>query len=708
MADRATDLAALGRRTELVACHFPVRVTIIGRLGDDRLALLADRVEAAVAARLTEAARTVPASVAVLHQPQAVAFSGEVADPDRSRLEQALRAAVARAAGRLPAPATPVPGSAHPVHSGLSRLRTRPSGPPRPPGTRRAAAPTPAAPDRYPPPPVDPAGDVRHGGPLHGAVVGRRVDGGLLALDSTRYAVAGSLTVALQLGAVLFPATSFAVLEDGDGIFWSVATSPGVDSAQLSPLGPVSRGSLLDAVEAAGHGYQVLGLVTSDNRPVWTDYGTGVEWLRRLAADAARGIPPLLPDLAAATITAAADQLNSAAAPTAAPARRPAGGPTPLDPPQFARAPWLTKVDYLRALLAATPWTDQPRTALSILAAVRVDDEVDAVVAVLRESGLGARLFDDPSPEVFDLFASIGERFPRDPGPLTLRAVAHLLAGFDPLARPGALAGPGEAGRRAGPTTVPTDAPATGEQMLDQAREAVAGFVDAGRRLGESVEALLGSPRAVARAKESLARFVVLVQVAELGDRTAQWRLNRFLQRVPSATTAPVRGAERLGAGDRTLSRLRWREIWQLAVRFDNRTAGPELAGGELTGDAFGALLLLARLARLGVPAEVSTRSVSPAMLATQLVALAVALAAARPELGSADEVTALLARLPDERLRPLGALMVSTSIAPGMSLDQLAAASPELHRLALDAIPALIALAAPTSAEPCEQDGDG
>ena len=401
---------------------------------------------------------------------------------------------------------------------------------------------------------------------------------------------------------------------------------------------------------------------------------------------------------------------TSSTRPAPRPPRPPGGrrGPTPHDLPAFAQAPWLIKVDYLRALLAATPWTDQPRTALAILAAARDGEQVDAVVAVLRESGLGARLFDDPSPEVFDLFALIGERFPRDPGPLTLRAVAHLLAGFHLLARPGELTGPGEAGRAGEATTVPTGAPGTPEQLLDQARDAVAGFVDAGRRLGESLEALLGSPRAVARAKESLVQLVMLVQVAELGDRTAQWRLNRFLQRVPSATTAPVNGAERLGAGDRTLSRLRWREIWQLAVRFDSRAAGPELAGGELTADASGALLLLARLARLDVSAAVPTRSVSPAMLATQLVALAVALAAARPELGDADEVTELLARLPDERLRPLGALLASTSIAPGMSLDQIAAASPELYRLALDAIPALIALAGPASAESREQDGDG
>lgn len=691
MADRATDLAAPGRRTELVACHLPVRVTITGRLGDDRLALLAGRVEAAVAARLAEAARTVPASVAVLHQPDAVTFSGDVADPDRSRLEQALRAAVTRAAGRLPAPATPVPGSAHPVHPGLSRLRTRAAGP---------IAAVPAGADRYPP--VDPAGEVRYGGPLHGAVIGRRADGGLLTLDSTRYAVAGSLTVGLQLGAVLFPASSFAVLEDGEGIFWSLATSPGAGSAQLSPLGPVPRGSLLNAVEVAGRGYQVLGLITSDNRPVWMDYDAVVVWLRRLAADAASGIPPLLPDLAAATITAATDQLNSAGAQTTASARWPAGGPAPHDLPAFAQAPWLTTVDYLRALLAATPWTDQPRAALAILAAAHDGEQVDAVVAVLRESGLSARLFDDPSPEVFDLFALIGERFPHDPGPLTLRAVAHLLAGFRLLARPGEVTGPGEA-----TTTGPTGAPGTPEQLLDQARDAVAGFVDAGGRLGESPEALLGSPRAVARAMESLAQLVVLVQDAELGNRTAQWRLNRFLQRVPSATTAPVQGAERLGAGDRTLSRLRWREIWQLAVRFDSRAAGPELAGGELTADASGALLLLARLARLDVSAAVPTRAVSPAMLATQLVALAVALAGARPELGGADEVTELLARLPGEQLRPLGALLVSTSIVPGMSLDQIAAASPELYRSALDAIPALIALAGPGPAESREQDGD-
>jgi hypothetical protein len=52
-----------------------------------------------------------------------------------------------------------------------------------------------------------------------------------------------------------------------------------------------------------------------------------------------------------------------------------------------------------------------------------------------------------------------------------------------------------------------------------------------------------------------------------------------------------------------------------------------------------------------------------------------------------------------------MGVLLMRTPIAPGMALDQVAAASPDLHRVALDAIPALMALAGD---DELAQDGDG
>jgi hypothetical protein len=652
VADRRADLAVARRRAGLtvLACHIPVKVTVLGRLGDDKLRRLADSVESAVAGRLAEAGGTLPGGTAVLHPPGPVLFSGELADADRVSLDEALRAAVARAIGRAPQ-AAPPPG----------------------PGV---------AGSQLGPLTVSPHGEVRDGSsPFDGSPVAALPGFPQVLLHSPRHAMAGSLTVALQLGMVLFPATSFAVLEGPDGLFWTVGTEPAVDFADLATAALLPGGALAGSGASGGLEYRVRGLITRDRRPAWRDRDAGVAWLRQLAAEAAAGVPPLLPSDAAVAVVAGADQLVARAL-AAGEAELPPEDPrrAPLDGQTFALVPWETRAGYLRALLAATPWGEQRRTALEIFASLSDGAEVDAVVALLRETGLHGRLFDDPDPQAHDLFVTVGERFPREPGRLTVAAVATLLRGFDLLPqRPHEQALPGVTTGPMG-TTVP-------QELLDWARDAATGFAVAGNAIGESVSALFTSPQLVARALESLAQLLVTVRLATLGHRPSVRQLDRFLERLPSGVTTAVRGAERLDAGDRTLRRLRWRQVWDIAFRFGNLGVAAARETGEISGDATGVLRFLGVLGRrLGEPVDAGT-------LTTRLVTLAGALAAERPGLGGVQEITALLARLPDDQIHRLGRLLMATRIAPGTSLGDLAAPSPELHAAATDALAAIALL---------------
>jgi hypothetical protein len=662
-----------------VACHIPVKVTVVGRPGDDKLRRLADSVESSVVRRLAEAGRTLPAGIPVLHPPGAVQFSGDLAGTDRVRLDDVLRTAVARAIRRITQVAPPGSAGARPPVPPLGGQ------PFRAPFFPVGLAGGPAA---LPPKAsavghdlgqvaVSPSGEVREGGsPFDGSPVAVLPGLRQVLLYSPRYAIAGSLTLALQLGMVIFPATSFAILQSPDDLYWTVGTEPAVDFADLATAGPLPGGVLAATAPAAGLACRIRGLITGDRRPAWRDRDSGVAWLRQLATEATAGVPPLLPHQTAAAVVAGADQLVAAtvAYGDAELPTLPGTRPVVLDRQAFTLVPWETKAGYLRALLAATPWIEQRRTALEILASLSDGAEVDAVVALFRETGLHGRLFDDPDREVDDLFATIGEKFPREQGRLTAGSVAALLRGFDLL--PKRLHEEALIGVTTGPrgTTVP-------EEMLDQARDAATGLVLAGNAIGESISALFTSPELVAHALESLAQLLVTVRLATLGHRPSVRQLDRFLERVPTSVAAPVRGAERLEAGDRILRRLRWREAWDIASRFgdvDNVTAAAET--GEVSGDAAGVLRFLGVLGRLGEPVDAGT-------LTARLVMLAGALAAACPGLGSVTEITGLLARLPDDRIHRLGTLLAAARIAPGTSLDDLAAQSPDLHVAATDAL---------------------
>ncbi|GAA5033320.1 hypothetical protein [Actinopolymorpha pittospori] len=641
-----------------MSCHVPVTVTVVGRLGDDRLARLAESVEVAVAARLAEAGRTLPDGAVVVHPPSAVGFSGDIAEPDRARLAEALLAAVARAAGALTGVWSPaMPASAVPA-SALGRISAS--------GGRldRGGRPLPGGRRIIGPGAIGPSGEILEGGsPFDGLPLATLRGSAPVLVGSPRHTVSGTLTLAVQFGLVLFTGSSFAVIESPPGVFWTVATDPAVDAAELS-AGLLPDAVLASAGTADGLGSRIRVLITRDRRPVWPDRESGVEWLRQLAAEAGTTAPaggqvpspvgdhPLLTRLRSIAET----ELPFADAPS-----------TPLLPADRARR--------LAEVLAATPWAEQIRTAMELIAAATGGAYLDALVVALRETGLHGRLFDDPSPEVYDLLRDVGTRFPLEPGPLSVGALAVLLRRFDLLPR--RLHEEALLGVAVGPqgTTVPAE-------MLALARESAAALIRAGAALGESITSLFSSPQQQARVREALAQLLVTARLAGLAVRPAVRNLERFLQRLPIELLVAVRGGERLAVPDHTLRRLQWRAILQIAFAY-----GPQgttsADGGEVSGDATAVLAAVSALVRLGVP-------VNPGTLAARLVTLAGVLAAVRPDIGGTDEVVARLAALPDASLRRLGGVLARIPVAPGASLADLAVTAPDLHAAAVDALLAL------------------
>lgn len=639
----------------VLSCHVPVTVRVVGRLGDDRLARLAGTVEVAVAARLAEAGRTLPDGAVVVHAPSAVGFSGDIGELDRARLAEVLLAAVARAAGALTTGAWPpaLPTSTAPAWT-LNRVLAsggRPDRGGRPlSGSRRIHGHG----------AIGPSGEIVEGSsPFDGLPLATLRGSAPVLVASPRHTVSGTLTLAVQFGLVLFPGGSFAVIESPAGVFWTVATDPAVDAAEL-PAGLLPDAVLASAGTADGLGSRIRVLITRDQRPVWRDPESGVDWLRQLAAEAATApaagqMPGPVGDHPLLT------RLRSVAEAVLSVADAPSPAVLPVD-----------QAGRLAGMLAATPWAEQIRTAMELIARATDGAYLDALVVALRETGLHGRLFDDPQPEVYDLLRDVGTRFPLQPGTPSVDWLTILLRRFDLLPR--RLHEEALLGVVVGPQGIIVPA-----EMLAMARESATALVRAGAALGESITGLFSSPQQQARVLEALTQLLVTVRLAGLGVRAAVRNAERFLQRLPIELLVAVRGGERLAVPDRILRRLQWRAILQIAFVY-----GPQGAtsadSGEISGDATAVLAAVSTLVRLGVP-------VNPGILAARLVTLAGVLAAARPDLGDTDEILGRLAGLPEACLRHLGSVLAGTPVAPGASLGNLAATAPDLYAATVDAL---------------------
>ena len=534
--------------------------------------------------------------------------------------------------------------------------------------------------------------------PLEGGLIMILPANHYINIRSARYATAGTLSQAYLLGLAVFGTTSFAILQGPWGSprmrYWAVGTDPAVSDADLGPetaskteageelLPPelagraafVAGGELESQIVGRDGDYLTRGLVTKDRMVHWKAVPMAAVWYAQLEAEQRKGVTAPPAQQFRRLVFAEVDRLV---------AEIEGGDDTNLqraaelfsrmDRVAFGLVDWETKVGYLKVLLAAWTWQEEETAIVQIFASLGNGKEVDAVVAMLKQAGRYDQLFDDLDSEVYDLLTTVGESFPRDRGPLTVADFVQLLQsiGLMPKTLREALLGTVLGGPD--DTSVP-------EAILDEAYDAVMGFIRFGEGLGESLITLVTEPGKVI---EGLARLLIKVTLAELGYPPAFLEIGQLLAGLAEKVLAGMRGADRLGCGQKIVRRVKWRLVWEIASFF----VGPGevkaiIQGAGLAEKLPGVLRFLGILARAGEAAEAGTEG-------ARLARLAEMLKAERAAFASVEEAAELLSRLPDADVTRLGKLLSSAEIRDGETLAELAAKSRALglHTTLEDAI---------------------
>ena len=510
----------------------------------------------------------------ILHPPGDVSFSGDpLPAEEQARIARVLRAAVQRAIENA-------------VRDGVTRV-----GPDRSRATAASQTFDPARADRargaYLVPSYQNAGKLAgvkllEPGPeaAPGYAIGEGpspVEGGLImilpgnhyvTIRSPRYATAGTLTQAYLLGQAVFGTTSFAILQGALGSpkmhYWAVGTDPAVSHADLGRevasktekgeeiLPPELAGKArfvvgeeleLTVTGSDGGDYLIRGLVTKDRTVHWRGVPMAAAWYAQVEAEQQKGVtaPPIREFRR--LVFAEVDRLVAEIE----------GGDTTnlqhaaellsrMDRVAFGLVDWETKVGYLKVLLAAWTWQEQETAVVQIFASLANGKEVDAVVAMLKQAGRYDQLFDDLDNELYELLTTVGERFPRDHGPLTVEGLIQLLQsmGLAPKSLREALLGKEFAD---------LGGPAVSEAILDEAYDAVMGFVRFGADLGESLITLVTEPGKVI---EGLARLLVKVTLAGLAYQPAVLEIAQLLAGLAEKVLAGMRGRTASAAARRS------------------------------------------------------------------------------------------------------------------------------------------------------------
>jgi hypothetical protein len=510
-----------------------------------------------------------------------------------------------------------------------------------------------------------------------------------------RYVQAATFTHAFQLGQAIFRGKSFAILEGPLGgpasHFWAVATAPEITA---ETLGPASRPHQVAGGTVEGH--------EAAHRLVWTVIGAGrpyavravhtsvpgAEWLTQdlesmkdLLAALSSSTEPSLPGAdVGRLIFATIDQLVARIeAGDATDLQRAAELLSGLGEHEFSLVDWRSKAGYLKVLLASAMSREAEAAVVQIFMSLRNDSEVDAVIAMLRQAGRYDDLF-DLDEELYNLLVVVGERFPRDHGPLTFSSFLDLLQSLGAettmkgVLKAQLTAGFGPAAGLLGSVL---DGDSVWGSLKGEARDALMGLVRFGSDLVGSVKTMITEPGKVI---EGLARMLALVARAEVGDKAAIEQIENLLLGIGEKVLAGMRGAERLGCGEKVMRRIKWRLVWEIAAFFVG--AGEVKAvieGAGIAEKLSGVLRFLRVLTGLGEAVDVEVESARLARLAAMITA--------EGTFTSVGEAAELLARLPEADIRQLGRLISEIDIREGETLAELGARSADLHAAVTDAI---------------------
>jgi hypothetical protein len=530
----------------------------------------------------------------------------------------------------------------------------------------------------------------------------------LVIIQSPRYVTAGTLTQAYLLGQAVL-GTSFAIMQGPAGArwsrYWAVGTEPAVAVADLAerqlpdttdtgterlPAELAHRthvyvGEFIEPVIYGPDGaYTTRAFITKDGAGRWPTAAMAAVFYAQLDAERHQGVtaPPTeeLRRLVFSDIDELVAQIEGGDETNLQWAAELLSG---LDWRAFSLVGWEAKAGYLKVLLAASTEHEEEVAIVEIFKSLRGDSEVDAVIAMLKLAGRYDQLFDDLDDELYDLLIVVGERFPRDHGPLTFDGLVELLQGLGLL--PGSiqdaltdLAVPGPVADLVRAVREGRSVPGA---LYDEAHDAVMGLVHTSSDLWHSVETLFTDPGQVIEGVEGLAEMLGQVYLAMNGYPPAVDKITNLLRGLGEKVLAGARGADRLGCGEKVTRRIRWRLVWEIAALFvgvGEVKAVVQAAG--VSEKLAGVLRFLAVMTRLGEVVDAEVEGV-------RLARLAAMLKAGRSAFSSVEEAAELLARLPEEDVARLGKLVSEVEIGEGQTLAELAARSPELRAAVDDAI---------------------
>lgn len=631
------------------------------------------------------------------HPPDGVSFEGLVSEDDRRRIDKALRQAVQRAleksaAQRVEYLAARRKGE---VAELFDTSRVGPTG---------TTYLVPSYDDKGQPSETELLENIPLATQVYGVQEGpSRLEGRLILqmpgnryvfLHSPRYAVSSSLTLAYEFGVTVFGASSFAILqgpwESKLTQYLTVGTDPSVNSSDLGRPGALVEkgehvevagqqvsawgGTLLPSVKSDIGTYVLRGFVTEDRSIRYPDLLQLQEWRAQTRAEAREGVQmpqaPEAREMLFGDLDKLVDQYEGGDYTNL---QKAADYLARFDANAFSLVPWDRKVAYLKVLLAAWTWQEQERAVVQIFKSLRSDSEVDVVVDELKRAGRYDQLFNDLDNELYELLVTVGEKFPKDRSSLTFEGLVKLLASMGivttaPLQYVSQVyMGPG--GTLAAPA-----------EMLDEAHDAVMGLVRFGIDLGESLLTIFTDPDKVVEGIGAMVQLIVKVQLANWGYPPAVLEISRMLAGLAQKILAGMRGAERLGAEEKVVRRIKWRLVWEIASLFIG--AGEVKAviqAAELGEKLAGVIRFLGVLARFGEVVDAEAEGVR----LTRLVAM---LAKERAIFGSVEEAAELMSRLPESDVQKLGELLAEFDFKEGETLADLAARSPKLHAAVEDA----------------------
>jgi hypothetical protein len=638
----------------------------------------------------------------ILHPPATIGFTGDLSEGDRDRISRALRDAVSRALanaataearhGEPSGPAADAPGEPFDP-ARLQRART---------AYLIASYDDEGAPVAFT---QATAPQVLDGpSPFEGVLVMYLPGMRYVHYRSPRYGVTGLLSHAVPLGLYIFGTTSFAVLSgpdpDGTVRHWVVGTDIVVSDADLgSPVAvdvqklgggelKTPHGEELSAVELrgipvedytiGGRPYRMAAFNTYNGAgekrsTVWWDVHAAAAYLKQVEkekASTAAKVPVDVVQLVFGDLDALVAQIEAG---SDAQLQKAAEKLSLLNRDAYALVGWETKVRYLKILIKAWTWQEQEKAVIEIFASLKSDSELDAVLDLLRAGDVYNQLFDDLDSELYSLLTEVGEKFSREKGPLTLDGYLKLLQAFGLLPRTMEQAvarvvfGPGG-------YVVPSE-------MIDEAHNAVMGFVRFGADLGEGIATIFTEPAKVVQGIGALVELLIKAELASVGYLPAAQELAALLTKVGTKVLAGMRGAERLGVGEKIMRRVKWRLVWEIASFFIG--VGEVKAAIQAIGVSeklAGILRFLAVLTRIGEVADAE-------VVAARLARLAALLKAERAVFASVEEVAELIGRLPDPDVRKLGRLLAKAEIREGEALADIARRSAELHAAVEDVL---------------------